>query len=519
MKKLLILAAGLGSRMESYTNQINKGLLPIGGKAVISHVIEHCEVDEIVIALGYKAEQIIDYCKIMHSDKKFKFVVVDNYDKPGSGPGYSMYCCKKELQCPFYIATADSYIDKILPPITKNWIGVSKTDELENYSTCKVENGKLVDFKNKSENSYEYAYTGIAAIKDHEKFWEKFENSKKNKGSKEVENVVVFYKPFFADLHVEEISWIDVGRKSLYEDLNKKIKGIAHFELKKIDIDEFTYKLNNKVAKINFPSKISLKKQRAFLLENLVESLIDVEYDNIICHKYISGKTLYECDDFSIFCEFLDWLDNNHFKNIVEEYPSFKLDCENFYKNKTLKRVEDFLQKNHEFSSDLTINNIKVGKINEFLQNFNWNRIISKTICSKFHGDLNFGNAIYTDDKKFKLIDWRSDFEGGLFGDIYYDLAKLYAGAKINFGLANESLKPFDKTNNNFNLNVFQTSANEKFLKFYENWISKNYDLHIVKQIAALTYLNMSPLHPGEFGKFLFLQGFLDIFMVSLDTF
>ena len=46
MKKLLILAAGVGSRMESYTNQINKGLLPIGGKAVISHIIENSNVDE-----------------------------------------------------------------------------------------------------------------------------------------------------------------------------------------------------------------------------------------------------------------------------------------------------------------------------------------------------------------------------------------------------------------------------------------------------------------------------------------
>jgi choline kinase len=519
MKKLLILAAGVGSRMESYTNQINKGLLPIGGKAVISHVIENCDVDEIVLALGYKSEQVVDYCKTLHPDKKIKFVIVDNYDKPGSGPGYSMYCCRDELQCPFYIATADSYIYKKLPEINTNWIGISKVDDLENYSTCKVENGNLVDFKNKSKDSYEYAYTGIAAIKDYDKFWEKFENHKKIKVEKEVENVVVFYKPFFADIFAKEISWIDVGRKSLYEELNKKTKGMAHYELKKIDIDEFTYKVNNKVAKINLPEKIKLKKQRAEMLSNLIESSINSDCENLICHNFIEGKTLYEVDNIEVFEKFLLWLEKNLFNKTEPKYDNFKKNCLSFYKEKTFKRVKDYINKNLNYKNNIIIDNINVSNIYTILENINWEKISDMGICSIFHGDLNFGNVIYTKNNSFKLIDWRSDFEGALLGDSYYDLAKLYAGTNVNFSLANEESDPFSNEENKYILKVFQTKNNSKFLELYESWIIKNYDLSHVKTIAALSYLNMSPLHPEKFGQYLFLKGFLELFKVTHDTF
>jgi dTDP-glucose pyrophosphorylase len=38
--KVCILAAGIGSRMESFTQQINKSFLPVEFKAVISQIIE-----------------------------------------------------------------------------------------------------------------------------------------------------------------------------------------------------------------------------------------------------------------------------------------------------------------------------------------------------------------------------------------------------------------------------------------------------------------------------------------------
>ena len=134
MSACLILAAGIGSRMENPV--INKGLLPITGKAIITHIIENVNCDEIIIAVGYKAQQVKDYCACAHPDKNIKFVDVDNYNGPGSGPGYSMWCCRDYLQQPFYLVTADSFLGSQIPDLDVDWIGVSYVTDLENYATC-----------------------------------------------------------------------------------------------------------------------------------------------------------------------------------------------------------------------------------------------------------------------------------------------------------------------------------------------------------------------------------------------
>ena len=94
MKKLCILAAGIGSRNDNISG-LHKALLPLENRPVISHIIDKLNYDvEIVIALGYKSDQIESYMKLVHSDRNLTFINVDNYDGVGAGPGYSLLCCK-----------------------------------------------------------------------------------------------------------------------------------------------------------------------------------------------------------------------------------------------------------------------------------------------------------------------------------------------------------------------------------------------------------------------------------------
>lgn len=66
---LCIIAAGKGTRLESLTEHINKGLLPVRNKAVISHIIDKTpKIYPIVIAIGYCGDLIRQYCKIAHPD-------------------------------------------------------------------------------------------------------------------------------------------------------------------------------------------------------------------------------------------------------------------------------------------------------------------------------------------------------------------------------------------------------------------------------------------------------------------
>ena len=66
MLPLLILAGGLGTRLSEYTETIPKPMITIGGKPIISHIINYYVkfgVSDVYIGLGYKKKVIIDYFK------------------------------------------------------------------------------------------------------------------------------------------------------------------------------------------------------------------------------------------------------------------------------------------------------------------------------------------------------------------------------------------------------------------------------------------------------------------------
>ena len=87
--KLCILAAGKGTR-NTTVDSLHKSLLPLENKAVISHIIKSVpESVEIVIAVGYQADQVISYVKEVFPRRDITFVTVENYEGQGSGPGLS----------------------------------------------------------------------------------------------------------------------------------------------------------------------------------------------------------------------------------------------------------------------------------------------------------------------------------------------------------------------------------------------------------------------------------------------
>ena len=74
-------------------------MLPIDGKATISHIIEKFPTEtEFVVGVGFLGDQVRQYLQIAHANRRITFVDVDKYDGPGSGPGYSLLCCRKYLQ-------------------------------------------------------------------------------------------------------------------------------------------------------------------------------------------------------------------------------------------------------------------------------------------------------------------------------------------------------------------------------------------------------------------------------------
>ncbi len=63
---VLILAGGLGSRINQHTKNLPKPMIRISGEPIISHIINHYKsygLNKFIIASGYKSEVIENYFK------------------------------------------------------------------------------------------------------------------------------------------------------------------------------------------------------------------------------------------------------------------------------------------------------------------------------------------------------------------------------------------------------------------------------------------------------------------------
>lgn len=502
---VLIVCAGLGSRLKNLTKFVNKTLLPINNKAIISHIIDKFPQDyDFIITLGYKGESIKEYCLLTHPNHNFTFIEIDDYQSKLSGPGYSTLMCANHLQRPFYIIMGDCLIDSPLPHLDGNWLGGYPTSYPEKYATIEINtNGDIIKVTNKSEIGHDLAFVGLGAFFNYEIFWSELENNLK-KG----ELVCAFENPEkYPNFKVKIVNWLDTGN---FDDLEKT----KHYfndkplSLKK-EIGDITYKENNLFLKF-IPSGKSLTNKviRASKLKDLTPSNFGYT-KNFIYYKWCDGKTPYEIDSYDVYVKLLTLLETNIKTSSLPGSPSASY---SFYVNKTNERLTSFVLKNgvEYLQKKYTINGKLYESMSTLIALVNPDNFKNHDFYTFFHGDLHFENLIYDDENdKFVYIDWRESFADiTSSGDIYYDMAKLYGGALIPYNLM------VDENNINFtegeyivNYSYPITINLKKFLYTYEEWISKmGYDINKVKLITGLIFLNMSPLHEGKFGKMLWFK-------------
>jgi len=501
--KYCILAAGLGTRNNAMPG-LHKGLLPIQNIPIISHIINKFDKEkEIIITVGHLAEQIKSYVKFTHSDKKIKFIEIDKFSGKGSGPGYSLLQCKKELQCPFVFAPIDTFLDKEVElTVNNNWIGAVKIPKEESQKYC------LINGKEKLASIYygegELAYNGIAGIHDYSNFWKELGNSnlineehQVTIGFKGLENVELKYFKNFYDTGTEE-SYLKVKTKFSKEIVFPKNNEAIFIENNKV-IKYFSNKIKceNRIKRIDHLEKISPKIKKL--------------NSNMFGYEFIEGDLLSNISDTQIFSNFLEqFYQFACTDNTCDNIEEFKNNCTNMYKTKTYERVKKFQDK--EWDKINYINGVLVEPIIDILNKINWEDIISNAIPANFHGDLQPENIIITKNKKIVLIDWRESFGKDLkIGDFYYDLSKLYHGLIINGTIAKEK---------NFLVRLKQNRAEVSYLsknnlleynKILESFCKKyEIDYEKVKLLGILHYINIAEFYEKtekEYSQFIFLLG------------
>lgn len=499
---VLILAAGKGERLKPLTDNISKALLPINNRAIISKLIKKFPNDyKFVITLAHKGKDIEDYLNITYPSHDFEFVYIDDITSNSSGPGYSALATKEFLNRPFYLLTVDCLVTSPLPSLYENWLGVHPTSFPEKYATVDIdENGIIKKVINKSEKGFSSAFIGIASISDHEIFWKELEQNIQNGELIDAFNNLNNY----SDFKTKNLDWFDTGN---LDDLEK---ARIFFDDKPLSLtknnNEIVYKEDNKFLKF-IPDKTRLENilARSKSIEKFLPKNIGIK-ESFLHYDWIDGTTLYELNEVEKYNSFIDY----YFENI-EFLDSNAKDLESFYINKTKKRLKTFTDiRGLDYSKNLySINGKQYPSMNETILNFDFGKLLKNKYTKNFHGDLQFDNILYADGKYF-YVDWRDSFGfSTTYGDVYYDLAKLYGGM----------LLPYNLMKDESNIELYEFSGNVEFkIKEIEEMIIvvdyfkdkiKSYDLDfdLVKDITGLIFVNMSPLHDEKFSKLLWFKG------------
>jgi len=492
---VIIPTAGLGSRMKQYTEFLNKALLPYQNKPIISYIIDQFPQDtKFIIPVGYKQQQIIDFCALAYPEKNIEFIHIPNYTESFTGPGYTIKHCLDSIDNSFYYIPCDTYFDEILPSFEEDTYFIKKVNSQNHYhyTTFKVVNDSITDiqFKINTDGSY-YAFTGVMFIKN----INEFKNRLLNCTSPEI--IYTIEKNSKISLLN---SWQDFGNIDNY----KNVCNNGNYDFSKPD--EITYFCNNKVLKYWNDNSIAQKKYNRTL------NIKEIYPNNVICrnnwlsYEFFSGTTLYNNYSEQIFKNMLEWLEN---KVWIKSDVDIKDACNSFYKDKTLQRVKKYLDSRNNRTVNY-INDKPVKEYDYYLNKIDWDLLINENIPSNIHGDLHFDNTLIGDNT-FKIIDWRHEFANSLnVGDLYYDFAKLYGGLIINYSQIKNNNFKIKYSNDRIFLEVPSINNLSNYTKILDSYIkNNNYNLHKVKLLIPIIFWNMSPLHNDPFNDFLWYLGIL----------
>ena len=255
--------------------------------------------------------------------------------------------------------------------------------------------------------------------------------------------------------------------------------------------------------------------KRGKLLYPLTPRIVNSS-DNFMVMEKIDGIILSEYYQYGEIYNLLTWAKNNLWIN-ENKNDEYKNNCLHFYFNKTINRINDisFLNKTKEIN---IINGINTGTINELMRQISTLDILLTDTFYYFHGDFILDNIIKTNNS-YILIDWRHEFDNQImYGDIYYDLAKLRHNIIFNHKNILQNL--FDVVYNNDNITV-DLKCNYfliQQLTDYDKFINEhNFNLKKIKIITSIIWINMSPLYDGKLSEFLFYFGKYNLFLSLHD--
>ena len=513
--KVFIPTAGKGTRLLGLSRHVNKALVDVNGRPSISYVIEKFDINtRFVIALGYKGNDVRDFLRIAYPERQFEFVTVDPYEGPESGLGYTLLECKEKLQLPFIFCSNDTIVKNEIILPDHNWAGYSDKFGTEEYRSLRVKDDHVTDICPKGAEGNVYPYIGLCGIYDYKEFWSSMESGV-NFGSIATGESFGIKDLIVKGLKAYSFNWFDTGNINSLKDARNNIPQALPDANILAKEDESIWFCNNKVIKFHIDEEfIKNRVKRAKQLNPFVPKILD-SGQHIYAYSLIEGELMSRNPTTIKFKSFLEQMFQFWGLGKRQEYDKENLKslCIDFYKDKTYKRVTDFLELYEVHDGGGEINDIYVEEIFDLLESLDWELITEGFPC-RFHGDLHLVNILVTEPTQnkfeFPLLDWRQDFGGDLeVGDLYYDLAKLNHGFIISHEIIkNNQFQYIKDQNGNVAFDFHRKESLFGCQEYLKTWTLENgFSWKKVELLTSLIFLNIASLHHYPYSNLLYYLG------------
>jgi hypothetical protein len=156
-----------------------------------------------------------------------------------------------------------------------------------------------------------------------------------------------------------------------------------------------------------------------------------------------------------------------------------------------------------------TINGVAMPTLASLLGDVDWDGL-ADGLPGRFHGDFHFENIVVSPkDGAFTFLDWRQDFGGSLtVGDIRYDLAKLMHGLIVSHELIAHDHYSIQRSGSTVRFDLHRKQMLVECEREFESWLqAQGHDLHKVRLLTALIYLNIAALHHAPYCHLLYALG------------
>ena len=509
--RVCIPCAGTGSRLGELTQFINKSLVSIANRPILSHLIEQFPPNaEFVIPLGHKGHLIREFLTLAYPNRQFYFSEVSPFEGPGSGLGLSLQTCKQFLQQPFIFISCDTLVEESIPAPDKNWMGYAEVVNLEAYRTLGLSSGSVSAIAEKSEGKAPEckAYIGLAGIHNYQEFWLAMEHDSQMAIETGEAHGMRSLLPHCIQAH--QFTWHDAGNPSSLAETRKRYRESYEPNILEKSKEAIWFVSDNVIKYSCDKNFIANRVKRSEQLQGFVP-----EVTGSAAHMYrypkVQGKVLSEVVTLPLFDRLLEHCISFWQTKQLEPFEAnaFQATCLQFYRDKTFERVALFYTNFDRKDGNECINGKPMPELEKLLNSLDWNWLATG-LPGRFHGDFHFENILWSESHgRFVFLDWRQDFGGDLStGDIYYDFAKLLHGLIISHELIAGNFYRVNWKLESIDFDFHRKQILVECERYFGSWLESNcYDRKKVGVLTALIFLNIAALHHYPYSLLLYSLG------------